>query len=438
MVEVELNEKLIYRVIGPASLNVLKGKLRVQAANWEAGSRIVVSKTTSLPIYSPEGVCRLEIMIGEGGEFIPEDSGNPVVEWEKKLKDLIMKLIEHTKLRKCKVLVLGEVDSGKTTATTMLANICLELGFKVAIIDGDVGQSDIGPPTFISMSILNKPIITPKELEPIRMYFIGDITPYLYHERIARGIRELIDEAYRMNVDVVVVDTDGWFKGIKALRSKLEVISAVRPEAVVVIGRKNENVDYMLKLKSFNINLCQLTPPTTRRTRSRDERKILREQAYSKYFSNAKTRVIKLNEILVIPELIITGKCVSPQEVKVIEDSVGCKIRYCELWFDEMIIVLEGSYKGRINVRDVIEKLKELYGNKTYHVLFEGWEKGLIAAVLDENFNHIAPAIIEHIDYENLKIRLYTPWDEEVKGLAVGRVRLQRLEEGSIKEVGRF
>ena len=437
MVELELEERVVYRVTGPASINVVDGVVRVQAYNWGKGSRIVIPRTSSLPIYSPKGKSRVKIVVGEGGEVVREDHDNPVLLWEEKLSKMMEKL--GCTMKRFKVLVMGDLDSGKTTITTMIANMCIDKGFKVAVIDGDVGQSDIGPPTFISMGIPEKPIVSLKDVKPVKMYFIGDITPYMYYERIAEGIRELIEYSFNnVNADVVVVDTDGWFRGIKAIRYKLKIIDYTKPDAIVIVSSDETNVNYISKLKSTGIDVYHLVPPTCRRLRSRDERKALREQAYSRYFLNAKLRTLKLNEILIIPEITITGKCVSEEEKKTIEDYIGCKIKYCELWPDEALIVLKAEYRSKVNVRDIINKLRELYGTRTYHVLFEGWERGLIAVILGDKLEHVAPAIIEEINYEDLTVKLLTPWDGEVKGIAIGRVKLQKQEDGNVKEVGKI
>ena len=49
------------------------------------------------------------------------------------------------------VLVIGATDAGKSTFCRFLADVALAKGCKVACVDADIGQSQIGPPTTIGV-----------------------------------------------------------------------------------------------------------------------------------------------------------------------------------------------------------------------------------------------------------------------------------------------
>jgi polynucleotide 5'-hydroxyl-kinase GRC3/NOL9 len=55
------------------------------------------------------------------------------------------------------ILLLGATDTGKTTFLTWLANTLLVQQRRIAIVDADVGQSSLGPPTTIGLSVVAKP-----------------------------------------------------------------------------------------------------------------------------------------------------------------------------------------------------------------------------------------------------------------------------------------
>ena len=75
------------------------------------------------------------------------------------------------------LLMLGGVDVGKTCTVTSIAIRFYEQGLKVAVVDADGGQSDIGPPCCIGMGILEKrirklsevPLHSPISLETHRL-----------------------------------------------------------------------------------------------------------------------------------------------------------------------------------------------------------------------------------------------------------------------------
>ena len=58
------------------------------------------------------------------------------VDWERSAADII----RH---RWRKVLIIGNVDSGKSTYCAFLSHRFLAAGFGVAIVDADIGQKDI-------------------------------------------------------------------------------------------------------------------------------------------------------------------------------------------------------------------------------------------------------------------------------------------------------
>src|SRR5918999_822328 len=58
-------------------------------------------------------------------------------------------------------MVIGEGDTGKTTLVTALANALVERGFRVAVLDADLGQSEIGPPTTIGLGRWTTPCARP-------------------------------------------------------------------------------------------------------------------------------------------------------------------------------------------------------------------------------------------------------------------------------------
>jgi polynucleotide 5'-hydroxyl-kinase GRC3/NOL9 len=60
-------------------------------------------------------------------------------EWQQAIDAIL-----ETTRRPLVVMVVGAVDTGKTTFCTCLARALFERGMKVAVVDADLGQSDIG------------------------------------------------------------------------------------------------------------------------------------------------------------------------------------------------------------------------------------------------------------------------------------------------------
>ena len=63
------------------------------------------------------------------------------------------------------VMVVGGVDVGKTNFCLQLAWAGHDAGIPTAVVDSDIGQSEIGAPGTIGMSIVDKPIESLSDLE---------------------------------------------------------------------------------------------------------------------------------------------------------------------------------------------------------------------------------------------------------------------------------
>ena len=79
-------------------------------------------------------------------------------------------------LQKGICLILGGVDTGKTTLASVLAEQ-LAQDKPISIIDADIGQSHIGPPTTVGWAVVDKPQVDFSKISPLGISFVGDITP---------------------------------------------------------------------------------------------------------------------------------------------------------------------------------------------------------------------------------------------------------------------
>src|SRR5207245_11603279 len=104
--------------------------------------------------------------------------------------------------------ILGDGGAGKSALCTYLANVRIGHRVRTSIIDGDVGQADIGPPTTTSSSTVSKHILNLQELRPERSYFIGDTSPSSVPDKLVNSIARLTDEL-STGSDTTILNTDG-------------------------------------------------------------------------------------------------------------------------------------------------------------------------------------------------------------------------------------
>ncbi|MDD2695911.1 MAG: Clp1/GlmU family protein, partial [Anaerolineales bacterium] len=75
------------------------------------------------------------------------------------------------------IMVIGAADVVKSTFTQYLARRVAESGVTVAELDGDPGQSRLGPPATISLALYTADEVQHPDRVATRRMFIGSVTP---------------------------------------------------------------------------------------------------------------------------------------------------------------------------------------------------------------------------------------------------------------------
>ena len=435
--EISLKKNNVLRVKGPLSLILTEGSLRIFGYIAKPPFKYVVPSYKSAAIVANED-SKINIIAGENGKYeIVED--DVIIKWENISKETL-----ETKEKPLVIVVIGTVDSGKSTFTTLLANTSANLGFNTAIVDADIGQADIGPPTFVSLGFVDEQHLTLAEVEPSMYSFIGTTTPYNVVDKIVLSIVNLSREALRKNAEVVIVNTDGWFKGSRAVEAKFKTIFHVKPNVVFAI-RKNTCINEINRLenalKSFNVDFKIIDSPEFVKERSLEERKNIRELAYTRYFRNSEVRELNLKEISITGLELFSGRILEAKELDLISEILSMpkysKIILGALVNRTMYLIIRGNMVS-IDMESM-GRLRENYGSIRLKILREGWERGLIVSVINRDMEEVAIGYIETIDFESSKIKVRTTYRGEVGGLIVGNIKLHYdRETGVVREQGKW
>ena len=270
---------------GPASVRLEDGEATILGASL-SNDWVVVREDRQVPIETPTEA-GLEFRLGQGGKFklVPEST---VPTGWKEASQIILQSPGT-------IVILGDVDSGKSTLCTFLANNCNRQGVKVRVIDGDVGQADIGPPTTISAANITRQIFSLQDLTPEISLFMGDTSPSSTMEKIWLGLVQL-RKKFADNSDVLLVNTDGWVQGDDALRYKAQLLESLQPDLVLGISSNGE-LDALLGVQ--NATALKLSRSTYARTRTKEERKKAREYGYKRFFQNSRRVELRLRDVKV-------------------------------------------------------------------------------------------------------------------------------------------
>jgi len=232
-----------------------------------------------------------------------------------------IKLVEMiTRLEKPVVMFIGDVDSGKTTALTFVANELINLGYRVGIVDSDLGQKGILPPATVSLGIVEENFPSLSAVEPYMHYFIGITTPAQYIGETVVGVKRLVDVARSM-ADVVLIDTTGFVTGPGFDLKRLK-IEAVRPDLVVFIqstGEREHSIEELMAVSSPLAEAVLLKRSERVRPYSHEERRAIRAAKWRTYFSGSSPVLVDLSTLRVSGTSMFSGRSLTAEEREIFE-----------------------------------------------------------------------------------------------------------------------
>src|SRR3989442_7690775 len=245
------------------------------AAPIRIGDSIVVLEHRRSPIETDTDAV-LQVRIGEQGVCRQVNGSTIPPSWRDAAD-----VLRHSRGF---AVILGDVDAGKSTLCTYLANVRIGHRVRTSIIDGDVGQADIGPPTTTSSSTVSKHILNLQELRPERSYFIADTSPSSSPDKLLKSMAYLKDEL-STGSETTILNTDGWVREDEAVEHKLQLLNSLQPDLVLGLSLSDE-LDHILELQQCPT--LRLEASSFARTRTREERKKATEEGYSRLLQNPK------------------------------------------------------------------------------------------------------------------------------------------------------
>ncbi len=192
-------------------------------------------------------------------------------------------------------MVVGGMDSGKSTLGRAIAAAAVRAGRTVAYLDADLGQKTIGPPAVVSLKILG-PDTDPVTLEspwpgtmgaPDAISFVGSTSPQGQLLPLVVGSGRMQSLAVDRDAELVVVDTSGLVSGVYGQLLKYHKIELLQPDVVIGLQR-GEELDPLLGViqRFFPCEVLALPVHPAVQPRSVEERARDREQAMRSYFAD--------------------------------------------------------------------------------------------------------------------------------------------------------
>lgn len=407
-------------VDGPASVMVVSGKVEVLGSLVSNTSKTIIREGKRLP-FTVEEKATFDISLGENANVEEVDGSTIPDSWDKSF-DALLK-IQTTPVT---VAVLGSVDSGKTSFSTYLTNRLLREKKRVAILDGDLGQSDIGPPCTVAYAFVKKQITDLFNLEAENAFFVGVTSPSSAVNKVIDGLAGLKEEILNNNPDFIIINTDGWTEGNDAADYKHQLVEKLNPSMVICIQQESELAPILNTLERFT-SISVESPPATKQ-RNREKRKNLRELGYIKYLRDAKVQSLPLSWIEIEDELFgLKRRYENVGHARKIYEILGMKpLHFAE--FEDRICIIIGK-KRWIN-EERIRKVAE-FTNKKITLIKKGEEEDILVALYNAEKKFLGIGILKEVDYARKALKIFTPVSKEISAVVFGKVKLDK----NLKEI---
>ncbi len=207
-------------------------------------------------------------------------------------------LLDTLKEEKGIAIILGAADTGKSTLAKFLITSLCKRGLKVALVDADIGQSFLGPPATIGLSLFKSDPTWEVLLSPPEIFFVGSITPEGHFQNHLKGVKKMVDKATSYEAEVFLVDTTGFVLGEGGKELKRKKIDLISPHFILGL-QKDDEIEPILETykESTSTHILRLPLSEQVRPKSMEERKIYRTNKFRDYFKFAAIQELAIEEV---------------------------------------------------------------------------------------------------------------------------------------------
>ncbi|MFX1465173.1 MAG: Clp1/GlmU family protein [Promethearchaeota archaeon] len=395
--KIKSGETLI--VEGPARIVVDEGELTLIGAPIRQGDTIIVKKSRHVAV---EGTIdsTLKISLGASARVDLLNTSTIPIEWKEFAETLNKRIIPF------RAVFFGDVDTGKTTFVTYLANLFYQWGRRAGILSTDLGQ---GFPGLITLYQLETPIIDMTEITPTDAFFVGSTTPNNFENRVMIGTQSMLKKAESLGIEALFVDTTGWVYGFKARELKKSLIQLIKPDLIIAVEKELE-LEHLIR-PFVNLTKIYRMPVSPKiRYRDRTDRKFLRESMLSKQLAGSDIITFHFKEISFLNSFLNTGEIVSGTLSEKISEIMGYFPKYVELCHDVIIIAEDPEMPLSENM---VEKFQEEFPHLPIQIINANIIENVLVGLLDFQNTFLGYGVITNIDFFKHLITIYTPVSKE-------------------------
>lgn len=161
------------------------------------------------------------------------------------------------------LMLIGAMDTGKTTMAKAVIEAALDKRRTVAYIDADIGNPTVGPPACAGLKVIREKNDLNHLDSADRLHFVGGISPDRLILQAVIASAALAAEGAKL-ADLVVVDTTGTISGVAGETLKYHKAELIRPDQVIALQRGGELEPIIGMLRRFFSCQVDTVPADTR------------------------------------------------------------------------------------------------------------------------------------------------------------------------------
>jgi polynucleotide 5'-hydroxyl-kinase GRC3/NOL9 len=318
------------------------------------------------------------------------------------------------------IMLLGATDTGKTTFLAWLATTFQAQGRRLAIVDADVGQSSLGPPTTIGLGIVTEPFQSLQELTPTALHFVGSTTPQGHLVPMIVGIKRMVDRAQTLAVDGVIIDTCGFISAAAGQILKHAQIDMVNPDVLVCFQRRDECESIVAAYRyRQRPRILRFRAADACRKRSMEERRLHREQTLRRYFAIPRVTTLSWDDLNLVDTPLWRGAAFDVARVISHGQPSRAKILWAERRDSELRMVTETALAP-----NTVAELERATGMRIQTWLAEELH-GTLLGLLDEAGDALGVGVLQRVHFARRHIEILTAGDlKGITGIEWSRTRM--------------
>ena len=303
--------------------------------------------------------------------------------------------------------LLGASDSGKTTLARWLMRTLTAAGRRVALVDGDIGQSTVGPPATAGLAFAAPAQIEPV-FAPIALRFVGAVSPAGQNLPLTAGLKRLAERASAMGAEALLVDTTGFVLGPSARRLKFHKIDLLTPQHLIALQRDDE-LEPILRLfegrKAMAITRLPVSPHAI--PRSFQVRRSYRAQRFADYFRGSSLVEISLQGVGVQGSWIYGGKPLDAAGLRELSEEFGIPVLWGERVQDEAFLLVRGEPSS-----EGLQLAKSRLGVSIIRITAIDEIRGLLLGLADADGELLALGLLQDLDLTSGRVLCVSPCAE--------------------------